>query len=139
MLALESKKVINFIEYSPTFGRNIDFGRGQASINCKSGVITFPKKTIEGFGWQNQFMKFYYEPTKKIIGWKVRPEIKQEEMKTWSLAKQAASGQVRVSIGGILKSMNFKKAESFHKLEIEKWNDTRVLSEGDTYYFVKLK
>lgn len=141
MIAPESKKVIEFIEYKPTYGGRTPSDRGHATVSTKYKLITFPGKVLDGFGWRGQFMKFYYEPTKKIIGWKVKKSVSLEELSDWIEVKtHSSSNQFRVSLTGMINDIpGLPKDHTFNKMEIERYEDKRLMSSNDVYYFVTLK
>ncbi len=135
-----AQKKIHFLEWTSHRGR----GKGEkeelptVSLNVKFGMLGFGKKTISRLAMDKNWIKLYYEPTKRIIGWTMRQSIPQEEMKNYKLVKLNKTGQFQVFVKGIVDQFIGLKSESY-KLEVNTYKDYQSLLDDKTYYYIKIK
>lgn len=138
----ETTKKILWVPYVVTKGRTVDTNPAPvATINRKFGYLSFGGKAIEEMGMNGKFIKFYFEPTKKVIGWQLRTEIKQEEMKNWKLVKQLPNKTWKVTITKLLAQFNGRLTKgSYTHLPVQKYREINPLSEyrNEVFYFVEL-
>lgn len=130
---------INFIEYKAKKGRAVK-DKFFASVDIKRGILRIPKSTSSTALLQGKFIKFYYEPTKKIIGWKLRTDVRQEEMKDWRLI-QKLTPKVQIycfGVKGILEQFVPKITHNCNHLEIEHYKDYGLLSDREDIYYVRI-
>lgn len=141
MTAERTLQKIHFVEYTSKRGRTKgdkdDFAK--VSVNVKFGIMSFGKKALSKLGMDSNWIKIYFEPSKKIIGWVIKGKIAQEEMKTHKLVKKNVNGQFVVSVSGILKQFIGLKKEHYTDLEVKKYRDYNSMLDDQTYYYVKLK
>jgi len=137
----ETKTKINFTSYEPTKGRFKDTSKPPyVIVNKKFGVMLFGKKCLDELQITNQFIKFYYEPTKKIIGWRTTTKLELGQLggKVWRLVKPNKAGAMSFSVSGILEQFMSLKEDSY-KCEVMKYKEqSDVLSRGEETYFVKV-
>ena len=107
-------------------------------VSAKFGMITFNGTTIAELSMKDRFIKLYYDINQKIIAWKIKESVSQEELAMgWKLVKPGKKGQYPATIKTILSQMNLKR-DSYKKLEVKKWKDYSLLS-SDDYYYVEIK
>lgn len=139
----ETTKKIHFIPYTPTKGKEPDTDLPPvATVNRKFGYMTFGSKAIAKMGAEGMFIKFYFEPVKKIVGWQLRKEVNQAEMKSWKLVKaHPKSKSYKATIGKLLAQFDGRLTkESYQDLPIQKYREINPLSEykNEVFYFVEL-
>lgn len=126
-----------------TKGRDADTNPAPtATVNTKFGYITFGSKAIQEMGANGMFIKFYFEPIKKIIGWQLRKQVEQNEMKVWKLVTPHAKARnYKASISKMIKQFDGRLTkESYADLPIQKYREINALSEykNEVFYFVEL-
>lgn len=93
-------------------------------------------------GADGMFIKFYFEPIKKIIGWQLRKQIAQNEMKAWKLVKPHEKAKnYKASISKMIKQFHGRLTkEAYSELPIQKYREINPLSEykNEVFYFVEL-
>ncbi len=139
----ETKTVIEFIPFNNKSAQeNIRNDFPTISVSIKFGKISIGKHSIEKLNIKDKWIKLYFQPTQKIIGWKVQDIVKQEEMKDWTLVKVNTVGMFGVGIKKLLRGFQGLTKESYPNLEVCKYVDRRTtgyLEENSTYYYVKIK
>lgn len=139
----ETTKKIHFVPYSATRGREADTSpTPTVTVNRKYGYLTMGRKAVHEMAAEGMFIKFYFEPIKKIIGWQLRKQISQNEMKSWNLVKgNPKSGAYKASIVKLLAQFNGRLTqEAYQDLPIQKYREINPLSEykDEVFYFVEL-
>jgi len=148
----EVRKSIAFKDYVPKRGRDKDEDPAPTvTIDRKRGRITFNTKVLNKLSMANKFIAFYFEPTRKIIGWKVvnqlPPGVKAGPYAKWRYCKPYGKGAANgkgfwiTSIKGILEEFNGSlKSDTYKDLEVKKYIETAsVLDRGQVTYFVEVK
>lgn len=139
----ETKRKIHFIPFKAEKGRKPDVSKPPVvSVSTKYNRLTFGKKTIKTLGMGGKFIKLYYEPTKKIIGWRITDKLEQAEMKSWKLCQPKESvGVWYMAISGILDEMRLKPDFTYSDLPIQKYREMENLdpNSGQIFYFVEVK
>lgn len=142
----EVKRQIHFQEYNPLKGRKKDTDTPPVvTIDRKYNKIVFPSRTLTILGMDDKFMSLYYEPTRKIIGWRLKDKLNEKEFvgkkSKWKLVKRTVNGNWTCLIKGILDSFNGSlKQEKYKDLEVKKYVEQEgIINKGDVYYFVELK
>lgn len=112
-----------------------------AAVMVKYGTLMFPNRTCTQLGMTGKLVRLFYEPTRKIIGWRVyNTSVSLSGLKDYKLCKpHANSGTWNVSIRGILNEMRGLKEKTYGKLVVKKYVDKDLLNKGDTYYYVQIK
>lgn len=140
------KRQIYFQPYTPTKGRrkNTD-APPTVTIYKKLGKIVFSRQTVSTLGMDQRFIAFYFDPTKKIIGWRIKDTLQNGETIgrscKWKLVKTNVNGVYVTTITGIMSAFNGSLTQDIYKaLEIKKYVETEgILERGTVYYFVDMK
>ena len=139
----ETKKKIHFRPWVNEKGRPVDTDPPPTvNISRKYGTITFSKAAVRQTNMDGKFVKLFYEPTKRIIGWQTREKVEQQEMKTWKLCKPTASGTWVLGVKKLLDEFNGgMKAESYPGLEVQKYREMGPLDQysNQTFFFIEVK
>lgn len=142
----EVKRQIYFQPYVPLKGRKKDIDAPPVvTIDTKYNKIVFPARTLSILGLENKFIAFYFEPTRKIIGWRIKDNLGAGELlgrkAKWKLVKINTNGNWTCIIKGIIDNFGVSlKQEKYKNLEIKKYVEQEgVIDKGTTYYFVELK
>lgn len=142
MAIKETSKKIHFIPFTGGRGREVDDSPAPTiTINRKNFTVLFSTGAVREMGLDGKFIRFYFEPIKKVIGWQVRDIVKQNEMKVWKLVKASKVGGWQCSIGKLLKQFDGRlKKELYKGVPIQKYREANSLSEynGQVFYFVEL-
>lgn len=143
MAIKETSKKIHFIPYNPTKGKDVDMTPAPVvTVSRKYMNISFTKGAVLEMGMSGKFIKLYYEPIKKVIGWQLRDHVEQREMKMWKLVKPTASfGNWKCNIKKMLDQFGGRLTkETYKNVPIQKYREASSLSEynGQTFYFVEL-
>ena len=102
----------------------------------KSAVMTFSKSTIEEYDLNGKYVKLYADVSKKTIAWTIFERGSQSDLSGLRELKAYSSGVLQLSIGKLLKSIDFKLKTSLKKLPVFEYND---LLEKKTYHYVELR
>lgn len=144
----EVRKSIHFIPYVAKGGRTKDDNPAPTvTLDKKRGRITFGFKALEQLGMINKFVAFYYEPTRKIIGWKVKDKLEEGQKvgkySKWKLVKPFGKGKGFWvgGVKGIIKELNGGlKQDVYKNVEVKKYIETAsVLDKGQIFFFIELK
>lgn len=134
---------IHFVEYIPHQKAERDAKKESftASIDVKSGYLRLGKPAIAKMNLDGKFVKFYFEPSKKIIGWKIKDSIgsSKEELSLWKPIIMGKKVQAILGIRGILSQFVGVSKENYKGLEIKHYKDYGPLADGEELYYVKLK
>lgn len=134
-------RTIHFIPYDPKKGRTKDTEEAPTcTVSAKFGLISFSKKAVDQLQMDGKLVRFFFDSTKKIVGWQVQSKsMELAATKNWKLVKANKTGMAQFSINGILKSFIGLTKDSYKKLEIKKYVVTQgVLEKGQQYYYVKV-
>lgn len=138
----QTTRKIHFSEYIPTKGREKDIDKPPTvRVNVKSGSLNLSTRTLSILGLDGQFIKLFYEPTRKIIGFTKHSGLSNEQVasKKYRLVKPNSSGQSVVSVMGILKTFAGLQALKY-KCEIKKYVEMDgIMNKGTTYYYIQLE
>jgi hypothetical protein len=137
----ETKKKIHFLPYVATKGRVKDTAPAPAaSVSRKYNRITFSRALIQETGMAGKFVRLYFEPNKKVIGWQLRETVAQNEMKSWKLCRVTPSGNWGLNIKKMLSMFVGLNQEKYSELPVQKYRETSALDEhhGEVFYFVQL-
>lgn len=138
----ETTKKIHFIAYSPKKGRIEDTAPAPTvTVNRKVNRISFSKATVLETGMNGKFLRLYYEPIKKVIGWQIRDKVDHAEMKQWKLVKALAGGGWGMNIKKMLDAFDGRLSkEVYEKIPVQKYREINALSEykNEVFYFVEL-
>lgn len=139
----QTHRKIHFTEYVPEKGREKDTDAPPvATIRRKQGTIQFPKRSVAILQMEGKFISFYYEATKKIVGWVIRDNLDEKLLhsKKYRLIKVGKSGGWTTTIKGIVKAFNGRLTEeTYNKLEVKKYiEEEGILERGTIYYYVEL-
>lgn len=138
----ETKKKIHFVPYTTVKGRTKDVSPPPtASVSVKYGTIQFSAGLIREAAMEGKFVRLYYEPTKKVIGWQVREKIDQTEMKVWKLCRPSKNGTWILGVGKLLGELKGKlHKDSYLSMPVKKYREMERLDEhaNEIFYFVEL-
>lgn len=142
----EVKKQIHFQAYIPRGGPRKDLDAPPTvTIIKKNGRIDFPARTLSKLGMEEKFISFYFEPTRKIIGWQIKSSLSEGQKvgraSRWKFVKPTSNGNYHTTIKGIIDSFNGSLTkDKYKKIEIKKYIEQEgILEKGTVYYFVELK
>lgn len=142
MAIKETTRRINFIPYVIKKGRDVDTNPAPTvTVNRKYNLILFSKSTVTELNLSGKFIKFFYEPVKKVIGWQIRESLSQGEMKNWRLVKTTKQGTYPCSIKKLLEAFGGRLQHmTYGSVPIQKYRELSHLSEfkDQTFYFVEL-
>ena len=138
----ETHHKIYFTEYTPTQGREKDTDSPPTvRLTIKDSSISFCQRTLIKLQLDGKFIKFFYEPVKKIIGWTIHNTLSDGELATkkYRLVKCSSVGSYNTTIMGILRMFSSNFSKNSYKLEVKKYVENQdILSKGDTYYYVQI-
>lgn len=140
MAIAETKKKIHFQPYVATKGRIKDTDPAPtATVSRKYNRITFTRALIQETGMAGKFVRLYSEPGKKIVGWQLREEVEQGEMKSWKLCRVTPSGNWGMNIKKMLDGFLGLTREKY-VLPVQKYREMDALDphHGEVFYFVAL-
>lgn len=90
-----------------------------------------------------KFVRLYYDPIRKVIGWRVRASVDQGDMKVWKLCRpNATNGNWGLNIKKMLDDFNGRlKKDTYQALPVQKYREMNPLEEhsGEVFYFVELR
>lgn len=142
MAIKETTKKIHFIPYTAGRGREKDESPAPTiTVNRKYQTISFTAEAVREMSMDGKFIRFFFEPIKKVIGWQLRDMVQQNEMKTWKLVKAKKGGSYQTFIGKMLKQFdNRLKKESYKNVAIQKYREINSLSEykNQVFFFIEL-
>jgi len=139
----ETTKKMHLLAFTPRKGRQVDKSKvPTATVFIEKGKIQFGRYAIEAMGMNGRFTRFYYDPVKKVIAWKVEAKIDQADMKLWRLCRTHQNGVWSSSIGKMIELFNLDSkglAPVYRNVPIQKYRELELLSKpNDTYFFVEL-
>lgn len=139
----ETTRKLNLISYVPQRGKPKDTEKPpMLSLNTKFGNLVFGAKAIRALDMEGKWMKLFYEPTRRIIAWRLTDKLENEEIqsKEYRLVKpNPKSGVLIVSIQGILKSFVNVKENFTYKCEIKRYREmSDLMNRGEIFHFVQL-
>lgn len=141
----ETTKKLHLIPYTRAKGKAVDTSDAPTiNLNRKSGVMWFGQSALNEMGMTDKFVRFYFEPVKKIIGWQIQEQVNQSEMKMWKLCTpyKSKSGNPHwtASLKKMLAQMPSVKKDKYHAVPIQKYREINPLSEykNQVFYFVEL-
>lgn len=143
----ETKAKIHFTPYIIKKGRaekDVTEKSPVASVSVKYGRLNFTSHAIKEIGMAGKWVKLYYEPHRKIIGWRVKDKVENGELKTWKLCQpDKNNGTWGMSITKMLTEFKGLTQESYLNLEIQKYKDIGGghLNQyaGETFFFIEVK
>lgn len=139
MAIQETKRKINFIPFTVKKGRDKDTSPAP-TMTLNQGKLRFSKSLITELDLNGKFVRFFYEPSRNIVGFRVEEQINQEVMKDWKMVRQSSNGNWTVTITKILAFFHRGlESKSFEKMPVKKYVEmTSMLDRGETFYYVVL-
>lgn len=138
----ETTKKINFYSATLATGKKQEEKAPTVNVSVKFGRITFPTKLMDEIGMEGKFVKMYYEPQRRIIGWRLRDTVSQPEMKEWRLCtKHKATKNFGMPITALLKEFKGGFKKSSYIVPVQKYREMSKTSEhhGQIFYFAEVK
>lgn len=140
----ETKRKIHFLQYNPKKARApLADAVPTVSVSTKYNKLVFGGPAIRETGMSGKFVRVYYEPNRKIIGWQVKDKLEHYELKSWKLCRpNAIAGTWNISITKMLAEMRgLKKDKTYSNLPVQKYREMAPLSEhnGEIFFFVEVK
>ena len=134
-------KAFQFIPYQRRSGRVKDTSKAPTVlVSKKYKNITFNRACVEELKMQGQFIRFFYEPVKKIVAWKLDVKFSGDDNKGWKLVVVRKNGSVIFSIGSMIRDFNGSLTQDSYRLDVRKNVVTQgLMDKGDTYYYVEVK
>lgn len=144
MAIKETTKKIHFTEFIP--GKKklvVDASTPTVTVSVKYNSFTFPNSTVIEMGLEGKLIKLFYEPTKKIIGFKIIDKaVSQEELKSLKLVKLDPNPKLRnfkFQLGKMLSEFQGLKQDSYKNLPISKYVERQdKLGGAEVYFYVTL-
>jgi len=138
----ETRKKIHFTAYNPDAPSPVKKEKAPTVVvNRKYNKILFGKKAMAEMDMEGKFIRLYYEPTRKIIGWQLREKVEQHEMKTWKLVRaNEQTLSYAIGIKKMLDDMGGRLTAEAYKVPIQKYREMATLDphSGEIFYFVEL-
>ncbi len=141
MAIQETKRKIHFNFFDLTRGKMKDTSPAP-TVSLDKGKLRFNRSVIDELVLDGKFVAFYYDPIRSIVGFRVREQIDQREMKTWKLVRQNKTNKCwTVQIGKLLAAIDSKELDkTYRNLPVKKYvEQSDVLARGDVYYYFKLQ
>lgn len=140
----ETKRKIHFRPFVQTKGRPVDTEPPPTvNVSKKFGTITFSKGAVKQTNMADKFVKLFYEPTKKVIGWQVGEKgMGLEEVKSWKLCTpNPKTGTWSLGAKKLLSEFSGLTKDSYLNLPVQKYREMGALDQysGQTFYFVEVK
>lgn len=143
MAIKETTNKINFIAYDPKKGRVKDMSEPpRVTVFVEDGKMQFPRYAIEHMNMNGKFVRFFYEPVDKVIGWKVESEVTHSDMKQWRVCRTYQNGVWTVSVKKLLDLFQNRKALApvYRNAIVKKYREIGLMAKpNDTYFYIKLK
>lgn len=143
MAIKETTKKLHLLPYYPRRGRIKDTSdEPTVTIFGKVGRIQFGRYAVEQMGMEGKFVKFYFDPIKKIVAWKITDRVEQHEMKLWKVCRLHVNGVWQLTLKKMFAEFqnSDKLLEKYKYLPIQKYRNTDMMAlPNETYYFVQLK
>lgn len=144
MAIKETTRKIHLLSYTPKKGKAKDISEPpRISLFVDKNKMQFSRYAIDQMHMRKKFVRFFYEPTRKIIAWQVAEKMEHAEMKEWRVCNTHPSGIWQVSVKGLLEQFQLGKAtlkNAYRDLEVKKYREIGLMSKpNDTYFFVQLK
>lgn len=143
MAIQETTKKIHLLPYQPRRGRakNQD-DTPTVNVSIEKERIQFSRYAVEQMQMVGKFVRFYYDPVKKIIAWKVEDRVEQQEMKLWRVCRVYKNGVWSFSIKKMIDLFQLGKKglkSEYRNVPIQKYREVDVMSRpNDTYFFITL-
>lgn len=143
MAIKETTKKIHFTEFIP--GRKkleVDASAPTVTVSVKYNQFTLPNSTILEMGLEGKLIKLFYEPAKRIIGFKIIDKaVGQEELKTLKLVKlDPTLKHYKFQLGKMLSEFQGLKQDSYKHLPIHKYVERQdKIGGAEVYFYVQLK
>lgn len=140
----ETTTKINFLSFQPKPGRVKDTNEPPTiTLFAEKGKMQFNRYAIEQMQMHGKFVRFFYEPVKKVIGWKITDKVNQSDMKLWKVCKTHKNGVWQVSVRQMLELFQLGRkglAPTYRNMVVKKYRNIEMLAEpNDTYFFVELR
>ncbi len=139
----ETTKKLHLLPYHPKRGRLKDTSDAPTiTIFGKVGRIQFGRDAVEQMSMEGKFVKFYFDPIKRIVAWKITDKVDQREMKLWKVCRLHVNGVWQLTLKKMF--MEFqgsdKLLDKYKNLPIQKYRNVEMMAlPNETYYFVQLK
>lgn len=140
MVIEETRKKIHFVPFEIKKGRSVDTSPAP-TVTLVKGALRFNKNFITEIGLNGKFVKFFYDPIKKVVGWQVKTEVNLAVVgKTWKMVNANATlGSWTVNIGKMLDLLDSKASQkAYYKLPVMKYVEANGMDRGTVYYFIEL-
>ncbi len=138
----ETHRKIHFTPFEIKKGRDVDDSPSPTmTLKTETGALRFSKSLITELNLDGKFVKLYYEPTKRIIGFQFKSTATDNELKSWKLVKRnPVTGTWTVTINKMLNQFNSKPTKDLYSMmPVRKYVDsTGVMNRGDVFYYVQL-
>lgn len=136
----ETSKKIHWNTYSPIKGRLKDISDAP-TVTLNHGKFNFNPKLITELDLDGKFIQFAFDPTKRVIGFRIREQIDLSVMKNWHLVRpNATSGFYQVTLNNMLRLFHDGSDEKkFKNVPIQKYREANGADAGDVLYFIKLE
>lgn len=138
----ETQRKIHFTPFELKRGREKDTSPVPTlTLNTETGGLVFSKSLMTELSLEGKFVKFFYEPVKRIIGFQIRHVVTDGELKTWKLVKSSGNtGIWKVSIGRLLHQFNSVPTKKLYSLmPVKKYIEKdAIFGKGEVYYYVQL-
>jgi hypothetical protein len=145
MAIKETARKIHFMPYIGGRGgsKAEDTASPTMSLSVKYSMLSFSKSLMLELGLEGKFIKLYFEPTRKIIGFQLKNALSEADLKSkaWKLVKPFKNQDTwKVSVGKMIAEFSGRLTkESYKNLPVKKYVERQgVMSSGDVFYYVQL-
>lgn len=140
----ETRKKIHFTPFDITKGPGVDSSPAP-TLTLTQGSLRFNKSVIKELSLTGKFVRFFYDPVKKIIGFQIKTEVELRQLKGEGKWKMVNSNKVTGSWTVSVKKMveqqfGMKTAEKkYPPFPVKKYiESSSAIHKGDVYYFVEI-
>lgn len=102
----------------------------------QNSTIIFSSSVVSIYDLNNKFIRLFADTEKKLIGWSIiEGDTDLDTLKDARQLKVSVNGNIVVSVGRLLKAMNYELAESLKGLEVKKFKSTLT---NNTIWYIEL-
>lgn len=146
LMIKETKKKIKFLEFRPSGGRpNNKSGTPTTTLFSERGTLQFNRYAVDQMKMSGSFVRFFYEPAKRVIGWQVSTTYDERNPKLWKKCKTHKNGMWVVAIKKLLDRFtvgNKALATVYRDMPVMKYTEQKQAVGGgvytSTFYYVEL-
>lgn len=146
MSIIETKRKIHFIPFTSSKGKKkSQFADSPTmTLSVKFKMLHFSNSLVNELDLEGKFIKLFFEPTKKIIGFQVRKSVNGDNLKDWKLVKRYAGRKgtiaaYKCAVGGIINEFNGTlHKDSYKELPVCRYVERQGLDAGNEYFYIQI-